>query len=80
MELADALRKAGVETKEAERIANIVESANQNELDYMSVFIAGIKVGEEVERYRKRRPRITRKDVEAFEREQAEKQEAEDER
>jgi len=66
MDLVEALQKVGVETKEAARIANVVESANQDELAFLSVFIAGIKVGEEVERSRKRRPRITKRDVEAF--------------
>jgi len=55
MELSDALQELGVEAREAERLANLVESANQNELLYMLIFIAGMKTGEEVERQRGKR-------------------------
>jgi len=60
MEMEKALQELGMMPQEARRVANIVQGANQDELLYMMIFLAGIKIGMEVERRRKQSKRKTK--------------------
>jgi len=50
METAKMIKSLGVEKNEAEDLADIIDSANQSELLYMAIFLAGIKIGQMIER------------------------------
>jgi len=54
MDLEKELLNLGVETQEARRVANLIESMNENELVYFVAFFAGMKVGERINEKRRK--------------------------
>jgi len=50
--LNGALKSAGIEEKEANRLTALLKSASRDELLYMTAFMDGMKMGERLERER----------------------------
>lgn len=55
MEMYKALKQLGMETREAKRLAQLIEGANKDELLYMLIFLEGLKMGETLERQARQR-------------------------